>query len=38
MPERKEGSSPGKVLQRQNPFVVASRLPSGLGAPGSRML
>lgn len=37
-PGQGEGSSPGKVLQKQNPFVVASCLPSGLGAPGSGML
>lgn len=37
-PGQGEGSSPGKVLQKQNPFVAASCLPSGLGAPGSGML
>lgn len=38
--EREEGSSAGKVLQKQNPFVAAPCLPSGVGAcaPGSRML
>ena len=34
------GSGAGEVLQKQNPFVAAPRLPSGVGAraPGSRML
>lgn len=38
--EREEGSRAGRVLQKQNAFVVALCLPSGVGAraPGSRML
>lgn len=38
VPGREEGSSPGQVLQRKNPSVVTLLLPSGLGAPGSKML
>ena len=38
--EQEEGSSAGKMLQKQNAFMVALCLPSGVGAraPGSRML
>lgn len=31
-------TSASKMLQKQNPFVVALCLPSGLGAHGPRML